>query len=446
MPPINRAIFLDRDNTIIHNDGDLGDPAQIRLIRGAANSIGSLHMLGFHIIVISNQGGVARGKYTEADVDRVNQRISTLVHENGGGIIDRFYYCPFHPDGTIEEYKREHPWRKPQPGMLLQAAKDLNLNLNDCWMIGDQERDVQAGNQAGCTTILLTTKTTSNSSAHYQVETLAEAATIIAQNKTRYRNIHLSEISNPAKIPDKPVPAINTPKTIETQADNLTSATSTKTKTKTKTKTPVQEINTPQNKIEHKDNNELERDDDKVTSLLFDDTPEANTENYFKAINHNQDTNNDPPLITITSRKTTEKITATKPPTQATQVRQSENQPDTTPVKTITRQAEEYSSINSQDKNNDIQQPAYKQPNQNAINEQTRLLSELVTEVRSWRFTSHEFTPGKMLAAIVMLAILAFAVALAIYIDPDKAIVWIGIACSAQLTVLAMLIISGLRS
>lgn len=152
---MHRAIFLDRDNTLIHNDGDLGDPSLVRLIQGVASAIASVRGLGYKVIVVSNQGGVARGKYTEADVDAVNQKLNQLIYSTSGVSIDRFYYCPYHPNGTVEKYRREHPWRKPQPGMLLQAAKDMDLDLTQSWMIGDQMRDVEAGAACGTRTVLL---------------------------------------------------------------------------------------------------------------------------------------------------------------------------------------------------------------------------------------------------------------------------------------------------
>lgn len=153
---MNAAAFLDRDNTIIRNDGDLGDPTKVQLIQGAAAAIASLCGLGYRIIVVTNQGGVARGKYTEEDVAKVHDRIAQLVDEKANGAtIDAFYYCPFHPEGTVEKYKREHEDRKPQPGMLIKAAEDFNLDLAQSWMIGDQMRDVEAGLAAGCRTILL---------------------------------------------------------------------------------------------------------------------------------------------------------------------------------------------------------------------------------------------------------------------------------------------------
>jgi D-glycero-D-manno-heptose 1,7-bisphosphate phosphatase len=149
------AVFLDRDNTIIHNDGDLGDPALVRLIQGAASAIASLQGLGYKIVVVTNQGGVARGKFTEKDVQATNERVNELVRQTSGGSIDRFYYCPYHPQGTVEQYKREHAWRKPQPGMLTQAAADLQIDLAQSWMVGDQMRDIEAGMAAGVRTVLL---------------------------------------------------------------------------------------------------------------------------------------------------------------------------------------------------------------------------------------------------------------------------------------------------
>lgn len=150
------AVFLDRDNTLIANDGDLGDPDKVELIQGAASAIASLRGLGYRIIVVTNQGGVARGKYSEDDVERVHQRINEMIKANSGARIDRFYYCPYHPEGTVAKYCREHDWRKPAPGMLIQAAEDLDLDLSQSWMVGDQERDMQAGAGAGVRTILLT--------------------------------------------------------------------------------------------------------------------------------------------------------------------------------------------------------------------------------------------------------------------------------------------------
>lgn len=153
---MSTAVFLDRDNTLIHNDDDLGKPDDVDLIQGAASAIGSLCGLGYKVVVVTNQGGVARGQFTEQDVDQVHARIRELVRTNSTGAdVERFYYCPYHPEGTVKKYKRDHAWRKPRPGMLLQAAKDMDLDLSQCWMIGDKLRDVRAGAAAGTRTILL---------------------------------------------------------------------------------------------------------------------------------------------------------------------------------------------------------------------------------------------------------------------------------------------------
>ncbi len=151
------AVFLDRDNTLIHNDGDLGDPGSVRLIDGVAAGLRALRDAGFRLIVVTNQGGVARGLFSEADVDSVHMRIAHLVDEAAQfpHLIDRFYYCPYHPEGTDPEYRREHPWRKPSPGMMLQAARDMHLDLASSWLIGDQPRDIAAGKAAGCRTIMI---------------------------------------------------------------------------------------------------------------------------------------------------------------------------------------------------------------------------------------------------------------------------------------------------
>ncbi len=153
---MNAAVFLDRDNTLIHNDGDLGDPDKVRLMQGAATAVASLCGLGYKVVVITNQGGVARGKYTEEDVDAVHEKLSALLAAGANGAkIDRYYYCPYHPNGTVSRYRKEHPNRKPSPGMLQEAARDLGLDLSQSWTIGDQVRDVQAGLAVGTRAILL---------------------------------------------------------------------------------------------------------------------------------------------------------------------------------------------------------------------------------------------------------------------------------------------------
>lgn len=185
-----RAIFLDRDNTIIANDGYLGDPAKVRLMPGAATAIAALRRLDYRVIVVSNQSGVARGLFDENAVEAVNQEMCKQLREQAGAHIDASYYCPFHPDAVKPEYKQDHPWRKPQPGMLLQAAEDFALDLRQSWMVGDQPRDVAAGASAGCRTILVRQSENPAPDAdphgtavtpNFIVKSLADAARVVAR-------------------------------------------------------------------------------------------------------------------------------------------------------------------------------------------------------------------------------------------------------------------------
>ncbi|MDP6157359.1 MAG: HAD family hydrolase [Phycisphaerales bacterium] len=146
------AVFLDRDNTIIFNDGDLGDPDGVVLMPGVRESLRKLHEQDWPLIVITNQGGVARGRYDEDAVKAVHARAEQLL---GDVPILDWLWCPWHPEGTVPAYTREHPWRKPSPGMLIEAADRHKLDLTRSWMIGDQDRDIAAGQTAGCRTILL---------------------------------------------------------------------------------------------------------------------------------------------------------------------------------------------------------------------------------------------------------------------------------------------------
>lgn len=150
------AVFFDLDNTIMQSTEALTDLAAIALIKGSAPAIASLRGLGYKIVVVANHEGVARGKITEEDVQHLHARVAGLVEQTANGaVIDAFYYCPFHPRGQVNEYKKEHRTRKPKPGMLEQAAEDLKLDLGMSWMIGDELADVQAGHAAGTRTILL---------------------------------------------------------------------------------------------------------------------------------------------------------------------------------------------------------------------------------------------------------------------------------------------------
>lgn len=149
---MNKAIFIDKDGTLIYNVPYNVEPDRIALYPETIEALSSLKERGYLLIVISNQSGVARGYFEEHALEAVKERLNILL---GDINIDGFYYCPHHPQGIIERYTMECDCRKPQPGMILQAAKDFQVDLSQSWMIGDILSDAEAGNRAGCRTILV---------------------------------------------------------------------------------------------------------------------------------------------------------------------------------------------------------------------------------------------------------------------------------------------------
>lgn len=149
------AVFLDRDGVINEEVENLDHPRHLRFIPSVPEAIRSLNERSIPVIVVSNQAGVARGVRTEQQVEVVHKAISAELKKKGAH-IDRFYYCPHHPEGK-GTYRKVCDCRKPMPGLLLQAAKDLNLDLKRCVFIGDKASDIGAGVAAGCRTILVTT-------------------------------------------------------------------------------------------------------------------------------------------------------------------------------------------------------------------------------------------------------------------------------------------------
>lgn len=152
-----RAVFLDRDDTLILNrsataagpsPGDLGDPSLVRLLPGAGAACITMRNLGFLLVVVTNQGAVARGNCSTGDVDAVNSAMFTMLRQAGAD-LDAVYFCPYHPAGRVAPFNVEHHWRKPAAGMYLAAALDLHIDLNNSWSIGDSERDTRAAIAAG---------------------------------------------------------------------------------------------------------------------------------------------------------------------------------------------------------------------------------------------------------------------------------------------------------
>ena len=149
-----RAIFLDKDGTLIDDVPYNVDPAQVRLSWQAGPALQLLQEAGYKLIVVTNQSGVARGLFTEAALDGVQARLVELLAQYGVQ-LDGFYHCPHHPDGTVARYALACTCRKPMPGMLVRAAQEHGIDLVQSWMIGDILNDVEAGHRAGCRSVLI---------------------------------------------------------------------------------------------------------------------------------------------------------------------------------------------------------------------------------------------------------------------------------------------------
>lgn len=156
-----KAIFLDRDGTINKYVGYLTEPEEFELLPGVAEAIRKINNSGYLAIVATNQPGIAQGRLTVQTLHVIHNKMETLLGQEGA-FINKLYYCPHHPDkgfeGEILELKIPCSCRKPKPGMLLQAAKDFNIDLAASWMIGDDQRDILTGKNAGCHTALIGTQ------------------------------------------------------------------------------------------------------------------------------------------------------------------------------------------------------------------------------------------------------------------------------------------------
>lgn len=178
------AIFLDKDGTLIPDIPYNVDPDKIELSTGAGLALRSLHQSGYKLIIISNQSGVARGFFPESALVGVERRIRDLL-EAFDVPLSGFYYCPHHPTGEMMSYAIACQCRKPEPGLLLQAAQEHHLDCARSWMIGDILNDVEAGRKAGCQTILIDNGNetewilTPERMPHYRTRTLVEAAEVI---------------------------------------------------------------------------------------------------------------------------------------------------------------------------------------------------------------------------------------------------------------------------
>ena len=153
-----KAVFMDRDDTIIKDVGFLSDIDKLELLSGAAEAIKRINGLGYLAIVVTNQPVIARGELSVKGLEEIHNKLETLLGAEGA-YLDGIYYCPHHPDagyeGEIKELKIACDCRKPRPGMLLKAAKEHNIDLSASVMVGDKDKDVMAGKAAGTKTVLI---------------------------------------------------------------------------------------------------------------------------------------------------------------------------------------------------------------------------------------------------------------------------------------------------
>lgn len=159
---MNAAAFIDRDGVVNELVPDPGsqlpesplDPAQVVLMPGVAGALRRLRAAGYLLVGVSNQPAAAKGKVALATLEAVQARVLDLLRAEGIE-PDGFKLCFHHPDGTVPDLARSCDCRKPAPGMLLEAARELDLDLGSSWMIGDTDDDVAAGAAAGCRTVLV---------------------------------------------------------------------------------------------------------------------------------------------------------------------------------------------------------------------------------------------------------------------------------------------------
>lgn len=180
------AVFLDKDGTLVEDVPYNVDPDRIVLTPGARDAAVALSAAGYLLVVVTNQSGVARGLFGEDALSPVEHRLGELL----GVSLAGFYACPHHPGGSVPAFAIDCTCRKPQPGMLRRAARDLNIDLAASWMVGDILNDVEAGRAAGCRTILIDNNNETEwiegplRTPHLWASGMAEAAhAIIAQKR-----------------------------------------------------------------------------------------------------------------------------------------------------------------------------------------------------------------------------------------------------------------------
>ena len=185
----NKAVFVDKDGTLVRDIPYNVNPTRISLLPYAGEGLRLLQNAGYKIVVVSNQSGVARGFFKEADLAAVEKKLTSLLFAHGVK-LSGLYYCPHLPFGVAKDYAIDCDCRKPEPGLLYKAASEQSIELTNSFMIGDILNDIEAGRNAGCQTILIDNGgetewlVTEERVPHAVVTNMLEAAAYILQQKT----------------------------------------------------------------------------------------------------------------------------------------------------------------------------------------------------------------------------------------------------------------------
>jgi len=183
---VKRAVFLDRDGTVIEEVGYLNRLDRVAFFPWSVDAIRVLNDAGLLVVVVTNQAGVARGYFDEALVCETHALIDRRLAA-GRARVDAYYYCPHHPDGVVESLRQACECRKPRPGMIRQAARDLDIDIPGSFVVGDRWLDVEMGRAAGATAVLVRTgygrneerRPEGQAAADYVADNLMDAASWI---------------------------------------------------------------------------------------------------------------------------------------------------------------------------------------------------------------------------------------------------------------------------
>lgn len=168
-----RAVFLDKDGTLVEDVPYNADPGLVRLLPGAAEGLRALRAAGFRLVVVSNQSGVARGRFPASALVGIERRLRELLAE-ADLTLDDVRFCPHHPEGAVPAFSIPCACRKPNPGLILSAAATLGIDLRRSWMIGDKPDDVEAGRRAGCRTIRIARSPHPGANAFAEADAICE--------------------------------------------------------------------------------------------------------------------------------------------------------------------------------------------------------------------------------------------------------------------------------